>query len=163
MTVVVWSCEAKVTTRILMKGPSRWFQIVGIPKRSVHCLTGIYWTLSELNIKNFIKLSRLIANKLANTKKTTCAAFYKPPRAIKDQPTRSVATVSNMSVIDKNNILKIPGNQLRSMYCRWFDWSLHEYCKCKPAAHSLISFPGRILFWDMKECIFLMTLSYRVE
>ena len=45
---------------------SRWFQIIGITKRSRHCSATIYLKLSELNVKISIKYSILVPEKLIN-------------------------------------------------------------------------------------------------
>ena len=74
---------------------TRWFQIMGIPKRCGHCLQANYLNLSKLNIKFLIKHSRSVAGKLIRIKKPPENFFISPRRDIKHQLTRPFAYASS--------------------------------------------------------------------
>ena len=62
--------------------------------------------------------------------KTAWEAFYKPPRDIKHQLTRSLATALNSSFVDKKGIWWFPGNQLPSDSQGITKYRSNQYVNC---------------------------------
>ena len=66
---LIYMIILRLVTSCWLQRNSRWFQIMGIAKRSGHCLTRIYSNLSKLNVKRFITYLKSIPNKQIETNK----------------------------------------------------------------------------------------------